>query len=517
MRMKGLEDRRQQLQATLDALKTSVERNRMGQFATPYPLACDIIRSALEDVSVRPLRFLDPAFGTGSFFSALLSCVEGRPYSAQGFEIDKHYGTPSAELWCGTSLDLKAGDFTRLWPGNERDLADLLVCNPPYVRHHHLERNEKLRLQGEVVQHLGLRPSGLSGLYVYFMLLAHRWMAPGGTGVWLVPSEFMDVNYGSVLKKYLLEHVSLTRIHRFDPTDVQFADALVSSCVVWFRRKPADGAQGVEFTYGGSVCDPRTRCVVSRSELSGARRWTLFPSSRVSERSDGPTLGQFFRVKRGVATGKNDFFVIPESAARETGLPTRFLRPILPSPRVVPEVIEADPDGKPLSIPSLFLLDCKLPRETIAHSYPTLDVYLERGEAADIHVQYLCSRRQPWYSQEHREPTRFLCTYMGRSRNGAPPFRFLLNYSKAIATNVYLMLYPRQDALRGALADPAFAHRVWQALTSSAQESWQESGRVYGGGLHKVEPKELASLAVPSLAEILQQAGISTRDQLVLL
>lgn len=61
-------------------------------------------------------------------------------------------------------------------------------------------------------------------------------MAEGGVAGWLVPSEFMDVNYGKGVKYYLLSRVTLLHIHRFDPNDVQFADALVSSAVVWFRK-----------------------------------------------------------------------------------------------------------------------------------------------------------------------------------------------------------------------------------------------------------------------------------------
>ena len=37
---------RDRLQKVLDAQKTSKERNMKGQFATPYPLACSIMRKA---------------------------------------------------------------------------------------------------------------------------------------------------------------------------------------------------------------------------------------------------------------------------------------------------------------------------------------------------------------------------------------------------------------------------------------------------------------------------------------
>ena len=37
---------RDRLQKALDAQKTSKERNMKGQFATPYPLACRIMKKA---------------------------------------------------------------------------------------------------------------------------------------------------------------------------------------------------------------------------------------------------------------------------------------------------------------------------------------------------------------------------------------------------------------------------------------------------------------------------------------
>ena len=68
--------------------------------------------------------------------------------------------------------------------------------------------------------------SGLAGLYCYFLLIAHAWLAENGLAAWLIPSKFMDVNYGDEVKRYLTERVSLLQIHRFCPSDVQFDDAL---------------------------------------------------------------------------------------------------------------------------------------------------------------------------------------------------------------------------------------------------------------------------------------------------
>jgi hypothetical protein len=63
--------------------------------------------------------------------------------------------------------------------------------------------------------------------------------------------------------------------------------------------------------------------------------------------------------------------------------------------------------------------------------------------------------------------------------------------------------------------DPANARRVWQALNTLSAETLMGGGRVYGGGLYKMEPKELANApadailhALPALRENL---GTQTR------
>ena len=81
-----------------------------------------------------------------------------------GYEIDPHYGLPASRLWEPSGLQLDLSDFTACRPGNHgAEPVDLLVCNPPYVRHHHIERSMKRRLGREATEQLGIRVSGLAG------------------------------------------------------------------------------------------------------------------------------------------------------------------------------------------------------------------------------------------------------------------------------------------------------------------------------------------------------------------
>lgn len=487
------------LQGRLDSGKTKAERNRLGQYATPTELATDILTCARALVRRdAPVRFLDPAIGTGSFYSALLRVFPPDEIEdALGFEIDGEVASEARKVWRHSPLRIKHDDFTQARPPLEdARKATLLVCNPPYVRHHHLSRGDKLRLQGAARLLADVQLSGLTGLYGYFLCLSIPWMAKDGLAGWLIPSEFMDVNYGGRIKSLLLDRVTLLRIHRFKPEDMQFREALVSSAVVWFRNSPPQADHSVEFTYGGTLMGPDVAGQVAADDLRGSPKWTRFPRQNVGRRRGRYRLADLFTVKRGLATGANEFFILTPEQARRHEIPAEFLTPILPSPRYLPgDEIAADGDGEPVLERRLHLLRCDLPPGEVRAKYPTLWRYLKTGLAARLHERYLCRSRTPWYAQESRPPAPLLCTYMGRRNNGrGKPFRFIFNHSRATAANVFLMLYPTA-MLQGRMgSDPDLLRRIWRQLSRISTDDLAGEGRVYGGGLHKLEPKELGNV-----------------------
>jgi len=498
-----IEAQRRVEQERLDRLKTLKERNRLGQFATPPALALDIARHAAALWQGRPdkFAFLDPAIGSGSFYSALRRAFPADVIGdACGVEIDPAFARAARSLWHRTGLRMIEGDFTRLAPDRQ---YHLILTNPPYVRHHHLAREDKERLQLIASERLGLRISGLAGLYAYFLLLADAWLADGGLAVWLIPSEFMDVNYGAAVKAYLSERVTLRQIHRYGPADVQFGDALVTSAIVVFDKTPPPSGHEVLMSAGGPISTPAASEFVSLTTLRSTRKWSAFPGNGDRRSSSVATLGDFFTVKRGLATGANGFFILERAEARRRGIPETFLKPILPGSRHLKEdVIEADADGYPKLERSLVVIDCDWSEDSLRDSYPDFWSYLQEGRRRGIDAGYLASRRSPWYAQEQRAPAPFLCTYMGRLGADGNPFRFFRNHSRALAANVYLMLYPA-GPLKAALdRSPELGAVVFSLLRSITGDHLMSEGRVYGGGLHKLEPKELSSLPADAIAHL---------------
>ncbi len=509
MNIEQLESQRQMLQVELDRRKTQEERNIMGQFSTPIALANDVLTHAKNIFPKRDkVRFLDPAFGTGSFYSALNTVFPlTRIEAATGFEIDEHYGEPALRLWEQTDLNYQLADFTKQTPPDEEQKYNLIICNPPYVRHHHIN-GQKEQLQAKALEAANMKLSGLAGLYCHFIALTHSWMKKNGIAGWLIPSEFMDVNYGQGVKDYLLTEVTLLQIHRFDPSNVQFDDALVSSAVVWFKNKKPGKNHKVKFTYGGTIDNPVNEKDVSLPALVKEKKWTRFPLSEEREEINVPKLSDFFSVKRGIATGDNKFFVLTRKQIEDRDLPIKQFRPILPSPRYLDTTeVKADKNGYPDIENQLFVLDCKLPFDEVKQAYSKLYSYLEEGVRSGVSERYLCKNRKIWYSQENRPESRFYCTYIGRSdKEGKKPFRFILNRSKAIVTNSYLILYPNPQLEKEIEQNPELSEQLLNALNQITGKAMLDEGRVYGGGMHKIEPKELANVPATEISNVLEKA-----------
>ena len=330
--MNERENNRKKMQDGLDAQKTQKERNVMGQFSTPYQLALDMMQYMRKLIGSDSVSFVEPSIGTGVFYSAYREVFEESQSHVLGFEIDPHYFNPTKDFWQDTPLKLRCADFLAQQPECQ---FDMLVANPPYVRHHHINNDMKVRLQSNVQRTTGIHISGLAGLYCYFMMLSAGWLRDGGLSCWLVPSEFMDVNYGEAVKRYLLQNVQLVRIHRFKPDDVQFTDALVSSCIVVFRNNKPAISEPIEFSIGGIVNNPEYIKIINRSDLKPTDKWTNFFTDEPKTDEPQVTLGDFFKVKRGIATGDNHFFIIDQKIIDRYEIPQVFLKPILPSPRYI--------------------------------------------------------------------------------------------------------------------------------------------------------------------------------------
>ena len=170
-------------------------------------------------------------------------------------------------------------------------------------------------------------------------------------------------------------------------------------------------------------------------------------------------------------------------------LERRFLKPVLTGPRNARTCKFGRKDFESLRRDGerVWLLHCKAPKRRLKGTQALN--YIEDAERKHYDKRFLTRNRNPWYKPESREPAPILFTYM---TSGRP--RFILNERRVLNLNNLHCLYLRQHVQK---SSSRIAGLVRVLNSQQVIEQLPQVGRVYGGGLVKVEPKELEMVLLP--------------------
>jgi len=500
-------------------------RKRRGEFYTPSQVSSLMARWALrsaDDV------VLDPAVGSGAFL--LQGAARLKSFGASAAKCAAQLiGIDISSTSClmtlanlvaftgGPPLRLIEGDFfsirrqgISLSPTTLGEV-DVVICNPPYSRHHELPSRRKEELARLVEFESGWRLSRLASLYLHFMIHAATFLREGGRLAFLTPAEFMDVNYGQVLRTYLLENFRLDAFVLFPREGTLFRDALTTSCVTLATKGAPDQNHMVRFVRAlgapsteelqkaledGTLAEGGEISIhqVPQASLANVAKWSplFFDAGRLHE----PTvhrLREIASVRRGIATGANEFFTVDDETIDRWGLEPEFLTRIIPHARSVLYYDFTREDWERLREVGerVWMVSSRKP---LAELKPTnLQKYLEWGESEGFNRRYIPSHREPWYSSEAARSQPILFTYMGRRRP-----RYVMNESGAVNLNNLHGVVPSKEILE----DPMKLKALLAVANGQMMlEDPARHGRTYGGGLTKFEPREVENLPLPELRQ----------------
>jgi len=451
-------------------------RRETGATFTPNSIVEAMIEWAVQFAA--PGRVVDPGCGSGRF---LVAAAKRLPRAHLiGVEIDPLSGMLARANLASLGLAGKASvilaDYRNCDLPRIRGKT-LFIGNPPYVRHHRLGEDWKRWLTNEAAKR-GLVASQLSGLHVHFFLATAAKAAPGDFGAFITAAEWLDVNYGSIVRELFLDGLGGARIDVIDPTVLPFPDAATTAAIAYFNigTKPA----AIDFKQIDILDDGRLtgkRYVVPRERLAAERRWSRLARPARKHPTDHVELGELCRVHRGQVTGSNKVWIegphsagLPESVFYRSITKARELfaaGPILSDGSMLRRVIDL-----PIDLDDLAPQDKRI-----------VERFLANAKAAGAHLSYVAANRRAWWSVGLREPAPILATYMARR----PP-AFVRNLAGARHINIAHGIYPRQAMSEGALA-ALVVH-----LSNSVCVS---EGRTYAGGLTKFEPREMERLLMP--------------------
>lgn len=458
-------------------------RKKFAQFFTPFQLASLMTDWLLGNQNINTV--LEPAFGLGVFSRALLS--KKSELSIKGFDIDETIFAEAKEIFHGIpKVDIHLEDYMF---NDWNNKYDGIICNPPYFKFHDYDNKTILN---EIENHLKIKLNGFTNIYALFLLKSIYQLNTNGRLAYIIPSEFLNSDYGKLVKSALIKNKILRHIIVFDFEENVFDDALTTACILLCSNdknyqkvkfstiKKIDELETIQVyianysvksddnsTYTYNELDPEIKWRKYYQAQNGIKYKNLIPFSSVA------------KVVRGIATGANEYFIFSKSKASQYGIDEKYLLPCICKAIDVKDnfftkdkfnsLVNADRQS--------FLLNA------ISAKDEKVLKYIEIGEKTGIDKKYLTACRTPWYSLENRPPSPIWVSVFNRSG-----LKFVRNEANISNLTTFHCVYPVQTSLFDNVnIDILFAY----LLTDVAREIFEDNRREYGNGLQKFEPNDL--------------------------
>lgn len=445
-------------------------RKRFAQFFTPEVIADFMARWVLD--GRKKMDVLEPAFGLGAFSRSLFK--QNPKVRVVGYEADATIYNYAAEnvAQAGSDVLLYNEDYLR---ASWKDKYDGIICNPPYLKFHDYDNASLVPLVNE---QLGIRLNGFTNLYTLFLLKSISQLRDGGRMAYIVPSEFLNSDYGVEVKRALLRSGVLRHVVVVDFTQCAFDDALTTACILLCHK---DGSLSeVRFSHVSDV----GQLQASLADYSVWAADQLKPETKWKQYYEGACSGDyrhlvpfstFAKVSRGIATGANDYFTFRESKKELYGIPERCLMRCVCHSTDVHGLFFTDDDFQRLSHSdkAVYLFNGRADVED-----EHVRGYVSLGEETGADKRYLTASRKPWYAIENRKPSPIWVSVFNRKG-----LRFVRNIAGVSNLTTFHCVY---DA--GVVdIDVLFGYLV----TNVAKEIFMDNSRQYGNGLVKFEPNDL--------------------------
>lgn len=191
---------------------------------------------------------------------------------------------------------------------------DVVLGNPPYIR-----QEEIKALKPYLTNFLSFHST--ADLFVYFMELGHKLLAPGGHFCYIVANKWMRAGYGEKLRRLLGEEATLLQLVDFGDLPV-FEDATTYPCILLTRQGPPPKGHSVQAITMPALHSEDLHAYVQAHALHLLQRDLVRNDYRIATdssnavlekiRTAGVPLGQYLegKIYRGVLTGYNEAFVI---------------------------------------------------------------------------------------------------------------------------------------------------------------------------------------------------------------
>jgi hypothetical protein len=477
------------------------EQKQHGQTYTPEPVSSFLVEWAVRQSGD---TILEPSVGEGRFVFDAYDRLQNLGAS-ETVARKQIYGTDIDEEAVGTlqsSALKKTGDeFPNIEIENifEADFPKLnaLVGNPPYVIRHRFEDAE------DIIERFSDQYdfSDQSDLYVYFLLRAAEFLAPGGRMAMIVSNSWMKRKYGEEFKRFLLNEFHIHGLIGFK--ERVFGDLVNSVCILAEKREntirmPArnevrfvqanstDIFNGSESKSLDDLTDSAVQTArVPQRALDPEDYWDIWLRAPdvfeiIKRNNDFVPLSKFATPMIGVQTLAKDFYILEEDSSARNDIEEEYIRPVAYSSRN---------HQRPIIRPE----DCSYRIFWCAKSKKELEgtnvlSYIEAAENRTVEKRYSDetyeglhnktrirnASREPWYDlteeAERRLPSEILL-----------PRRVYENYTAVWNPDAVV---PNENFLATSVKNDKYLKPLLAYLNAQIGElCLRLAGQVYGGGV----------------------------------
>ena len=460
-------------------------RKKFAQFFTPESVAKIMIDWVLDKHQIQSL--LEPAFGLGIFSRLILE--QKRDIHITSFDVDPlifEIAKQNFNKFSNINYFLEDYLFND-W----NNKYDAIICNPPYFKFHDYENKKTLE---EIKKRLNINLSGFTNIYTLFLLKSIYQLKEDGRAAYIIPSEFLNSDYGKLVKEYLIKSKTLKHIILFDFEKNVFDDALTTSAIILLEKnnftdkisfsniKDFEALKAYPnvptFEYEVEKLNPNIKWRIYYTEQNSKKYKNLIPFRNVA------------KVVRGIATGANDYFTFNNSKAKKYNIADNYLLPCITKSKdvVSPFFTKENFENLIKKDANIYLVDA-CANETDAN----ISEYINIGKKNGIDKKYLTSKRTPWYSLENRPPSPIWVGVFNRDG-----LKFIRNEANIRNLTTFHCIYPNSTLLYKINIDLLFAY----LLTDVASEIFNDNRREYGDGLKKFEPNDLNNALMLDLSKL---------------
>ena len=475
-------------------MRAGGNRRERGAYYTPAKLARFVAEWAIRASTD---RVLDPAAGRGSLVGAAVRYAResGATESPNVWGVELHSGTfrrlaKRCSEWGIPPSQLREGDFF----GTSQRLGDfdVVLTNPPYVRHHDFPAGTAKRMR--VTLGADERTvDGRSSSWAYFVIRSMQLLRTGGRLAAILPGELLSADYGRRVMKRVSGSFDRTTIVHCEGK--LFGDVQLSTLAI-LGDGYGNAPSGERFAYGCSVDFdqevPVLPCTESMVRIQDARRATAAVCLRArpqdlqlvqtATHSDGLyRLSEVASVGIGYVTGDKGFFHFTEAERTHVALPQIHLKPVVHRASHVRGSIVRREDWEELRDAGK---QCWLLHPLDENEEAVQNVIAE-GAETDVRTRMKCRTRTPWWRVPLGTVPEAVFVYLGKFP------RIVENRAGVYAANSFFTMTG---------LGPVSASLPVASLTSVFQLSALVNARRLGGGLRKLQVRDVAALPIPNVS-----------------